>query len=160
MFLDLSLHASATPASAPESARAGLGHREDARRRARRMPPEGGRRGTRQRRGGRPRGAGGIQAVGATCIGSAEAWSAAAVGILSGLGSRVSGLGSRVSGLGSRVSGLGSLLIASRPHLGGSAAAGLGFISVRLGVSGHLGNPPLGPGHGLGSLSARDLGSP
>ena len=37
--------------------------------------------------GGRPRGAGGTQSVGSTCIGSAEAWSAAAVGIISALGS-------------------------------------------------------------------------
>ena len=112
MCLDLSLHASATPASAPESARAGLGHREDARRRARRMPPEGGRRGTRQRRGGRPRGAGGIQSVGATCIGSAEAWSAAAVGIISALGSRLSALCSLLSALCSLLSALCSLLSA------------------------------------------------
>ena len=96
MFLDLSLHA-----SAPEPARAELGHRKDARRRDRRMPPEGGRRGTRQRRGGRPRGAGGIQAVGVTCIGSTGAWCAPAVGILSALGSRLSALGSRLSALGS-----------------------------------------------------------
>ena len=86
-LLDPSLPASATPASAPAPARAKPGHREDARRRARRMPPEGGRCGTRQRRGGRPRGAGRIQAVGVTCIGSAAAWGAAAVGILSALGS-------------------------------------------------------------------------
>ena len=92
MFLDLSLHASATRASAPESARAGLGHRKYARRRARRMPPEGGRRGTRQRREGRPRGAGRIQAVGGTCIGSTGAWCAPAVGIISALGSRLSAL--------------------------------------------------------------------
>ena len=56
------------------------------------MPPEGGRRGTRQRRGRCPRGAGRIQAVGATCIGSTEAWRAPAVGILSALGSRLSAL--------------------------------------------------------------------
>ena len=111
MRLDLSLHASATPASGPEPVRAKPGRREDARRRARRMPPEGGRRGTRQRRGGRPRGAGRIQAVGVTCIGSTGAWCAPAVGILSALGSRLSALGSRLSALGSRLSALGSLLI-------------------------------------------------
>ena len=76
------------------------------------MPPEGGRRGTRQRRGGRPRGAGGIQAVGVTCIRSTGAWCAPAVGILSALGSRLSALGSRLSALGSRLSALGSRLSA------------------------------------------------
>ena len=92
------------------------------------MPPEGGRRGTRQRRGGRPRGAGGIQAVGATCIGSAEAWSAAAVGIISALGSRLSALGSRLSALGSRLSALGSRLSAlgSRLSALGSRLSALG----------------------------------
>ena len=96
------------------------------------MPPEGGRRGTRQRRGGRPRGAGRIQAVGATCIGSAEAWGAAAVGILgsrlSALGSRLSALGSRLSALGSRLSALGSRLSAlgSRLSALGSRLSALG----------------------------------
>ena len=128
MFLDLSLHASATPASAPESARAGLGHREDARRRVRRMPPEGGPRGTRQRRGGRPRGAGRTQAVGVTCIRSTGAWRAPAVGILSALGSRLSALGSRLSALGSRLSALGSRLSAlgSRLSALGSRLSALG----------------------------------
>ena len=123
MFLDLSLHA-----SAPEPARAELGHRKDARRRDRRMPPEGGRRGTRQRRGGRPRGAGRIQAVGVTCIRSAEAWSAAAVDIISALGSRLSALGSRLSALGSRLSALGSRLSAlgSRLSALGSRLSALG----------------------------------
>ena len=92
------------------------------------MPPEGGRRGTRQRRGGRPRGAGGIQAVGVTCIGSTGAWRAPAVGILSALGSRLSALGSRLSALGSRLSALGSRLSAlgSRLSALGSRLSALG----------------------------------
>ena len=92
------------------------------------MPPEGGRRGTRQRRGGRPRGAGGIQAVGVTCIGSTGAWCAPAVGILSALGSRLSALGSRLSALGSRLSALGSRLSAlgSRLSALGSRLSALG----------------------------------
>ena len=92
------------------------------------MPPEGGRRGTRQRRGGRPRGAGGIQAIGVTCIGSTGAWCAPAVGILSALGSRLSALGSRLSALGSRLSALGSRLSAlgSRLSALGSRLSALG----------------------------------
>ena len=92
------------------------------------MPPEGGRRGTRRRRGGRPRGAGRIQAVGVTCIGSTGAWRAPAVGILSALGSRLSALGSRLSALGSRLSALGSRLSAlgSRLSALGSRLSALG----------------------------------
>ena len=67
--------------------------------------------------GGRPRGAGGIQSVGVTCIGSAEAWSAAAVGIISALGSRLSALGSRLSALGSQLSALSSQLSALSSQL-------------------------------------------
>ena len=148
MCLDLSLHASATPASAPESARAGLGHREDARRRARRMPPEGGRRGTRQRRGGSPARGGG-NSVGrgdlhrlSRGVERRGGWYnfssllSALCSLLSALCSLLSALCSLLSALCSLLSALCSLLIASSEFAPDAPSCGVRIAASDCAVAG------------------------